>query len=337
MKKIFTLMLVAMTAVSMKAQMHGAMKFAGKSSLQVSTMNIDNPKDTVVFKLIDAASGDITLSKMQAQGMPEIPSFTIKGVSFSMGANYLITFPEQTFSTAVTVDGVEKTVTGTSLSGTYDMADQSLTLNVVFKYGAMPFPMAYSVKAYYVKSVTNAITVSVGGMFTYNNESVTYNVRKYMDEGVEKLDVEVPQYQLDGTVMGDLTLGSYTIKGLTYNEEKGGFYRDYKDDGLTFHFVAKQNGVATMDNDYSFNSEKDNNILVTYSGNNIVSIVNTFQMGAMPFGIVTTFNNIVNGIDNVKVSDKVKNDGVAYDLSGRRVDDNFKGIVIVNGKKYLRR
>jgi len=337
MKKIFTLMLVAMTAVSMKAQMHGAMKFAGKSSLQVSTMNIDNPKDTVVFTLIDAASGDITLSNMQAQGMPEIPSFTIKGVSFSMGANHVITFPEQTFSTAVTVDGVEKTVTGTSLSGTYDMADQSLTLNVVFKYGAMPFPMAYSVKAYYVKSVTNAITVSVGGMFTYNNESVTYNVRKYIDEGLEKLDVEVPQYQLDGTVMGDLTLGSYTIKGLTYNEEKGGFYRDYKDDGLMFHFVAKQNGTTTMDNDYSFNSAKDNNILVKYSGNNIESIVNTFQMGAMPFGIVTTFNNIVNGIDNVKVADKAKNDGVAYDLSGRRVGDNYKGIVIVNGKKYLRR
>lgn len=337
MKKIFTLMLVAMTAVSMKAQMHGAMKFAGKSSLQVSTMNIENSNDVVLFTMVDVTSGDITLSKMQAQGMPEIPSFTIKGVSFSMGANHVITFPEQTFSTAVTVDGVEKTVTGTSLSGTYDMADQSLTLNVVFKYGAMPFPMTYSVKAYYVKPVTNAISVSVGGMFTYNNESVTYNVRKYMDEGVEKLDVEVPQYQLDGTVMGDLTLGSYAIKGLTYDEEKGGFYRDYKDDGLTFHFTAKQNGTTSMDGDYAFNSEKDNNILVKYSENNIVSIVNTFQMGAMPFGIVTTFNNIVNGIDNVKVSDKVKNDGVAYDLSGRRVDDNFKGIVIVNGKKYLRR
>lgn len=337
MKKIFTLMLVAMTAVSMKAQMHGAMKFAGKSSLQVSTMNIDNPKDTVVFTLIDAASGDITLSNMQAQGMPEIPSFTIKGVSFSMGANHVITFPEQTFSTTVTVDGVDKAVTGTSLSGTYDMADQSLTLNVVFKYGAMPFPMTYSVKAYYVKPVTNAISVSVGGFYTYTNESVTYNVRKYMDEGVEKLDVEVPQYQLEGTVMGDLTLGSYAIKGLTYDEEKGGFYRDYKDDGLTFHFTAKQNGTTSMDGDYAFNSAKDNNILVKYSGNNIESIVNTFQMGAMPFGIVTTFKNVVNGIDNVNVSDKVKNDGVAYDLSGRRVDDNFKGIVIVNGKKYLRR
>ena len=84
MKKIFTVMLVAMTAVSMKAQMHGAMKFAGKSSLQVSTMNIENPNDVVIFTMADATSGDITLSNMQAQGMPEIPSFTIKGVSFSM-------------------------------------------------------------------------------------------------------------------------------------------------------------------------------------------------------------------------------------------------------------
>ena len=84
MKKIFTLMLVAMTAVSMKAQMHGAMKYAGKSSLQVSTMNIENPNDVVIFTMADATSGDITLSNMQAQGMPEIHSFTIKGVSFSM-------------------------------------------------------------------------------------------------------------------------------------------------------------------------------------------------------------------------------------------------------------
>ena len=47
-------------------------------------MNIENPNDVVIFTMADATSGDITLSNMQAQGMPEIPSFTIKGVSFSM-------------------------------------------------------------------------------------------------------------------------------------------------------------------------------------------------------------------------------------------------------------
>ena len=28
--------------------------------------------------------------------------------------------------------------------------------------------------------------------------------------------------------MGDLTLGSYVVKGLTYDATRGGFYRDYK-------------------------------------------------------------------------------------------------------------
>ena len=38
-----------------------------------------------------------------------------------------------------------------------------------------------------------------------------------------------------------------------------------------------------MDGEYTFNSEKDNNILVKYDGNRVTDIVNTFQMGSMPF------------------------------------------------------
>ena len=32
---------------------------------------------------------------------------------------------------------------------------------------------------------------------------------------------------------------------------------------------------------------------------------------------------------------KVQKNNVRYNLAGQRVDDNFKGIVIVNGKKML--
>lgn len=337
MKKIFTLMLVAMTAVGMKAQMHGAMTFAGESVLQVATMNIENANDTVRFTMTDSSMGDITLSDMQADGMPEIPSFTITGVSFSMGANHVVVFPEQSFSATAIVGGVEKKITGTSLSGTFDMSDNSLAINITFKYGSMPFPMSYSIKSYYVKPVTNTIKVSVGGTFNYESPNVTYYVRKYMVDGVDKLDVQVPEYRLPGTVMGDITLGSYTIKGLEYDDVQGGFYRDYKDDGLAFHFKAEQNGTVTMDGDYRFNDTKDNNIIVKYSGNNVASIINTFQIGAMPFGIVTTFDGITSGISGVNTENKVEHDGVAYDIYGRRVGNDVKGIVIVNGKKYLRR
>lgn len=334
MKKIFTLLFALLTATTMMAQMHGPMKFVGASNMTVSTQSIDNPSDTILFAMNGMTDGNITLPEMK--GMMTIPSFTISGAKFAMGDNHVVTFEEQTFESKVTVAGEEKTVTGTSLSGTYNMADNSLTLTVVFKYGKMPLPMTYNVKGYYVKAVSNSITVTVGGAYTYNNDNVTYNVRRYVDGDIEKLDVEVPSYSLANTIMGDLTLGAYTVKGLVYDEEQGGFYRDYKNDGLSFHFKAEKEGTTTMDKDYDFNPEKDNNILVKYDGTKVASIVNTFQMGAMPFGIVSVLGGTETAINGVATT-TTATDNAVYNLSGQRVDDSYKGIVIVNGKKYLRK
>lgn len=335
MKKFFTLVFATMLAGNMMAQMHGALTFAGASSVNVSTMNIENASDTVKFEMASMSAGNITFPAMK--GMGTIPSFTIENVSFTMGENHVITMADQAFTSKVTVDGVEKNITGSSISGTYNMADNSLTLKAVFQYGAMPFAMTYNIKSYYVKAVTSAINVNVGGMFPYANEGVTYNVRKYMDGDVQKVDVEVPTYTLDNTLMGNLTLGTYTVKGLTYDEEKGGFYRDYKNDGLSFHFIAEQNGNKTMDGDFEFNSAKDNNILVKYNGSKITDIVNTFQMGAMPFGIVSSFNSAATGISSVKNDVQKKNDGKMYNLNGQVVSESYKGVVIVNGKKYFKK
>lgn len=341
MKKIFTLLFASLMATNMMAQMHGAMKFAGASHINVLTQNNDNPSDTIQFVMnSDMASGNITFPEMK--GMSTIPSFTVEGVKFNMdNATHTVVFADQTFGAKVTVDGNEKTVTGSSLSGTYSMADNKMTLKAVFKYGAMPLDLTYTVDAFYVKAVTNAINVSVGGAYNYENASVTYQVRKYKDGDVEKLDVEIPTYQLSETLMGDLTLGTYTVKGLTYDEAKGGYYRDYKNDGLTFHFKSVMNGTTNMDNDYEFNSAKDNNILVKYNGNSVTDIVNNFQMGAMPFPITSSFKNVTNGIDSVKDGVKAdnlqKNDGKMYNLNGQQVGENYKGVVIVNGKKYLKK
>lgn len=338
MKKIFTFLVAAMVATNMMAQMDGALTFAGASHLNVATVNIDNESDTVKFVMNGVDNGDITLPEMQGSMMGStmtIPSFTVKAVKFAMGANHVVTFEDQTF-TATAEDG--KTVNGSSFSGTYNKADNSLTLTAVFKYGMMPLPMTYTIKSYYVKEVSNSISVVVGGRFSYTNENVTYKVRKYMDGDVEKVDVEVPTYTLDNTVMGNLTLGTYIVKGLTYDAEKGGYYRDYKNDGLKFRFKAEGGGV-NYDQDFEFNSDKDNNILVVYDGSNISSIVNTFQMGAMPFPIKSTFGNgTTNGVEKVEVKNDVKaGDGKMYNLRGQRVGDSYKGIVIMNGKKFLKK
>lgn len=335
MKKFFTLVFATMLAGNMMAQMHGALTFAGASTMSVLTQNTENASDTVKFEMASMSAGNITLPAMK--GMKTIPSFTIENVAFTMGENHVITMADQAFTSKVTVDGVEMNITGSSISGTYNMADNSLTLKAVFQYGAMPFAMTYNIKSYYVKAVTSAINVNVGGMFPYANEGVTYNVRKYMDGDVQKVDVEVPTYTLDNTLMGNLTLGTYTVKGLTYDEEKGGFYRDYKEDGLSFHFTAEKDGNKSMDGEYGFNTAKDNNILVKYDGSKITDIVNTFQMGAMPFGIVSSFNSAATGISSVKNDVQKKNDGKMYNLNGQVVSESYKGVVIVNGKKYFKK
>lgn len=339
MKRIFTLLFAVLTATTIMAQMHGPMKFVGASKMSVSTMNIDNPSDTILFAMNGMESGNITLPAMK--GMQQtIPSFTISGAKFTLGENHVVTFADQTFSTKVKVDGAEKNITGTSLSGTYNMADNSLSLTVVFQYGKMPMSMTYSVKGYYVKAVSNPITVTVGGQFTYNNDNVTYELRRYKDGETDKLDVTVPSYTLANTIMGDLTLGSYTVKGLVYDEAQGGYYRDYKNDGLKFHFTAVQGGKTTMDKDYDFATDKDNNILVKYEGNNVSSIVNTFQVGTMPFGIVSVFSGATTSINNITTTPSHNFDttpSIQYNLAGQRVDNNYKGIVVVNGKKYLRK
>lgn len=339
MKRIFTLLFAVLTATTIMAQMHGPMKFVGASKMSVSTMNIDNPSDTILFAMNGMESGNITLPAMK--GMQQtIPSFTISGAKFTLGENHVVTFADQTFSTKVKVDGAEKNITGSSLSGTYNMADNSLSLTVVFQYGKMPMSMTYSVKGYYVKAVSNPITVTVGGQFTYNNDNVTYELRRYKDGETDKLDVTVPSYTLANTIMGNLTLGSYTVKGLVYDEAQGGYYRDYKNDGLKFHFTAVQGGKTTMDKDYDFATDKDNNILVKYEGNNVSSIVNTFQVGTMPFGIVSVFSGATTSIDDITTTPSHNLNTTSsqqYNLAGQRVDNNYKGIVIVNGKKYLRK
>ena len=132
-----------------------------------------------------------------------------------------------------------------------------------------------------------------------------------------------------------LTLGTYTVKGLIYDEAKGGFYRDYRNDGLSFHFMAENGGKKTMDGIYSFNDTKDNNILVKYNGSQVADIVNTFQMGAMPFAIVSKFNTQTTGI--ASVNSNRKNNGKMYNLQGQVVGESYKGIVIINGKKIQKK
>lgn len=130
---------------------------------------------------------------------------------------------------------------------------------------------------------TGTQTLTVAGTYNYD-ATVTYTLTAAEDG---TLTVYVPSYAVQGTLMGDLELGELTISGLTYNEEKGGFYRMYAGDGLVQHFKAMKDGATVMDNDYVLGGES--NILVTLTDEGI-HVENPFKLGAMPFPMAATFN-----------------------------------------------
>ncbi len=328
--------LVAVACTAM-AQNHSALTFVGKSTMSVMSVNVEADRDAVTLLTTGATTADITIPAKSYEMTPgstmTIPSFTIHNAVFSM-ENMVVTFADQTFSETVTVDEAEKTITGSSLVGEYSHAKGTLDLTVKFKYGTMPLEMTYSFLGYYVKSYTSSIKVSVGGVHDYTNESVTYQIRKYLDGDEEKLDVTVPAFELTGTVMGDISLGSYTICGIAYDADSAAYFRDYAEDGLSMYFSNGSSLDGTFALDAGSEGTHSQNIKVSYTGSD-VTIENAFQPGAMPFAIKSTFSTASSTTAVSPVNAAAKQSNLTYNIYGQRVGKNTKGIVIRDGKKYL--
>ncbi|MGN1255877.1 MAG: hypothetical protein ACI4UA_01800 [Bacteroidaceae bacterium] len=330
MKHIITLLLFIAVTTCARAQMHGAMTFAGEARFYVTAGNstmgeTDIPSDTLLY---DGTGNTFTLPPM-TYGNMIIPSFTISGATQTSAGYSGVTWEDTSF-TSTTPQG--KTITGSSLRGsfTHDEGIYNLRLDITFLYGSMPMPITYSINAYYVKSTTKPLAVKVAGA-EYQNESVTYDARLYRAEGETLLDIAIHEYCLQGTVMGDLTLGAYTIRGLAYNEAQGGYWRDYSEDGLSFRFTTS-GGIAQ---DYTFT--RLGNILVKMSGTSIDFAENNFQPGSMPFPICSLLGTDPStdiGLPQEETS--ARTESPAYDLNGVRVCQDYRGIIIRNGKKYLK-
>ncbi|MGP1525761.1 calycin-like domain-containing protein [Prevotella multiformis] len=129
--------------------------------------------------------------------------------------------------------------------------------------------------------------ISVGGIATYtSSEAVTYKVISNEDGTV---NLTVPEETFKKTVMGNLTLSSYTISKIPYDESKKAFIKAYKDDNIKFHFIIKNdNGTVISDKEYTFDS-RICKVIITKGADGKLTVSNTYQMGKMPFPISGTF------------------------------------------------
>lgn len=144
-------------------------------------------------------------------------------------------------------------------------------------------------------------SVEVGQQWTYTTaEEISCEITTNEDGTI---NIVLPEYQLTGTEVGDLTLGGYTISNIAFNRDLDVFQSFYASDNLTEHFKMENNGIVVKDEDYAFSpSSKITIEPVQKSTKTTVKIVNDFTLGkiedgafktAMPFGIVATFTGTI--------------------------------------------
>ncbi len=127
---------------------------------------------------------------------------------------------------------------------------------------------------------TGKDSINVGGMFPYYAEAEgEYKITANTDGSI---NVTLPEEKFSQTAIGDLVVGSFTVSNIAWDESAQAFVRNYSKDGIKFHFKSN-----TMDNDYAL--DKDNcKMTVKSNADGTVTILNTYQMGRMPFPIYST-------------------------------------------------
>lgn len=127
---------------------------------------------------------------------------------------------------------------------------------------------------------TGKDSINVGGMFPYYAEAEgEYKITANTDGTI---NVTLPEEKFSQTAIGDLVVGSFTVSNIAWDESAQAFVRNYSKDGIKFHFKS-----STMDNDYAL--DKDNcKMTVKSNADGTVTILNTYQMGRMPFPIYST-------------------------------------------------
>ncbi len=143
-------------------------------------------------------------------------------------------------------------------------------------------------------------SVNVGDQWTYTAD-IDYEITANEDGSI---NLTLPEYTLTDTEIGDLTLGGYTITGITFDMSRGAFYSDYGSKGLKMHFKAVKDGQTTMDKDYDLSPDSHISIEPINKGvKQGVKVVNTFGLGtigengkyqtSMPFDLTATFEGAI--------------------------------------------
>ncbi|MDE6561458.1 MAG: hypothetical protein K2K75_08770 [Muribaculaceae bacterium] len=156
-----------------------------------------------------------------------------------------------------------------------------------------------------------------------------YNIGKDLGEG----SIVLGNPTCDGDLYADLT--AYAgIEGVATP-------------GISIRFFFNRQELQGAGIDTSVDTDEDGKFTFMFSelGNvefvhlNFVKILEQWRGGKWPAGleaaVVSEFNAIPVGNAVESISNATTSDTVLYNIFGQRVDENYRGIVIKNGKKYI--
>ena len=94
--------------------------------------------------------------------------------------------------------------------------------------------------------------------------------------------IKVLAQKIEGTPMGNITLGEYTINNVSYDAKTKTFSKDYTADNITMKYSmggAEKEAI-----------QKNASIKASFDGNGGLKVEHTFKLGAMPFQLTGAFN-----------------------------------------------
>ena len=132
---------------------------------------------------------------------------------------------------------------------------------------------------------TGTTSLLVGPAYgPYDASNVSYKITANEDGTI---NVTTPTESYAGIMMvGNLTIDSYTVKNLSYDEATHSFIRDYSSDGLKVH-LKSEGGLMSLNKDYTF--ESPSKIIVKLDENGTLTITNSYRLTHMPLSISATY------------------------------------------------
>lgn len=306
MKKIFTLVIVSLlSALAVQAQSLKVIKTDGSvvtyNASDISKIEFLPSETPSQPKLIHEFAGYLTVKNKMINNVRYDTGAKIKVLQD--GAKFLAEFSDTQWGTgSFVITMANHAINGTGkmkianprAGGAVEEYDATMSgsmreikISIPSLMGGTDITWHYAEASAASKVAGNYIgttALKVGDSFgPFTSATVGYKITANEDGTI---NVTASEENYTGvTMMGNLTLGTYTVKNLAYDKESNSFVRDYSNDGLKVHFKAV--GGMPIDNEYSFKATSK--MVVTVDESGTLTIKNNYSLARMPFPISATY------------------------------------------------